>query len=288
MSAFEQNTKPNISERYGVAIAEGSTVRDVVLAAGMARNRFGVLLLRLQAEFDSVRGNLAALKDAQRQRELASSNLLRIAKGLDVQADAHAQKARDANEASLADAHWAHFEHCTKRAAKARADAALVLKRTPGEILMERHLILSSMESLRQTALHVSARAVILATKTKFMRPDGDVHKLAGKVLDVWLDPLCHHCDGTGRHGSDYMGEKSTPCRPCKSTGHRRDAIGSNPEEHRFAGDLLADLMRCAAQAAAGMSHVMHHEGAEKHQAAGRQEISSNLSNLRSVEAAAD
>jgi len=53
----EPNQKPSIEEQYAVALSCGAQ-SSVVMAAGLQRDRAGVLLLRLRAEYDAVRGEL--------------------------------------------------------------------------------------------------------------------------------------------------------------------------------------------------------------------------------------
>jgi hypothetical protein len=126
-----------------------------------------------------------------------------------------------------------------------------------GEIVTERFLILSQLTTLRSTKAAVGARAQWLATKRRFMQGPTVVDKLAGQVLDVLLNPTCHHCSGTAVAGSVYRGESDDPCRPCRGTGQRRYSLGSDERSRWFAGDLLADMQSQMAQAAGGMGRLM-------------------------------
>jgi hypothetical protein len=53
----DEPQKPTIEEQYAVALSNGAHSR-VVLAAGMQRDRVGVLLIRLRAEYDAARGEM--------------------------------------------------------------------------------------------------------------------------------------------------------------------------------------------------------------------------------------
>lgn len=84
--------------------------------------------------------------------------------------------------------------------------------------------------------------AVQVATKYEFMRNDAAALAIAGRVLEVWLDPLCHHCEGRGFTGGAHRGEKKDYCRHCRGTGSRRDWIGKDAAERRFSNKLLMEL----------------------------------------------
>lgn len=69
--------------------------------------------------------------------------------------------------------------------------------------------------------------------------------KLVGQVLDVWLDKLCHHCEGRGFNGG--YGKARVMCPKCGGTGSRRNSkLGANAAEHTFGLWLLNVLdSRC-------------------------------------------
>ena len=99
----------------------------------------------------------------------------------------------------------------------------------------------------------VGALALAMSEKRKRPIEPELVLKLAGQVLDVFLDPNCHECDGTGKSGSAYLGEVERQCRVCKGVGHRRDIIGRGVSEVTFAAVLLGELQRQVSAAARGM-----------------------------------
>lgn len=121
----------------------------------------------------------------------------------------------------------------------------------------ERLLILSRLKTLASTKEALGSLAIQHATRQRFMRPDVDVLKLVGRALDVFLDPVCHHCDGRGFNGGEYRGETKAICRPCRGTGRRHHAIGKDEEERRFASFLLADMDRMTESAGVEMRRAL-------------------------------
>lgn len=114
--------------------------------------------------------------------------------------------------------------------------------------LTERYLVLSRLTSLRMTKEALGELAVQHATRMRFDRPDKDVLVIAGRCLEVFLDPLCGHCDGRGFSGGGRH-EQSGPqviCRPCGGSGRRRNTIGRDDAERRFGGLLFTEMQRAA------------------------------------------
>lgn len=111
----------------------------------------------------------------------------------------------------------------------------------------ERLLILGRLKTLRETKVALGAFAIQQATRRAYMQPDNVVLQLVGRVLDVHLDPLCHHCDGRGFVGGAHRGEKQVLCRPCRGTGHRKEWVGKDPSERWFARHLLCEMDRVLA-----------------------------------------
>ncbi len=111
---------------------------------------------------------------------------------------------------------------------------------------------------------------------------------LAGQVLDVWLDPTCHTCDGTGMVGNAYAGEVRRQCSTCSGSGHRRDIIGRNPAERIFARDLLAELQRRVAAAAGGMGQALAPPEATEPDAETLRHLQGRLADMRGAVAQTD
>ena len=222
-----------VAERYSIAI-KSSNLRvsayrfgdaDLIIAAGCAPDTLGASLVRLRGEYDGLKAQHRAA-ESRLQAQLAEAQT----KTGD----------RPANPSPLP----------TPAALTARQKKAAAIKDATNAALTERALILSHLSGLHSTKAALGRHAVVLATKTRFMRPNRDALILAGRVLDVFLNPNCPHCSGRmftggGRH------EDSGPqviCRPCGGTGKRRGALGKDDEERRFAGGLLSDIEQKASQ----------------------------------------
>lgn len=109
------------------------------------------------------------------------------------------------------------------------------------DALTARLLVLINLKSLQSCADGVHAFA-LGQNALRSGREKVDVNRISRQVLDVMLDPTCHHCEGRGFNGGSHRGEPQVICRPCRGTGHRRDWIGKNEAERVFAAKLLALL----------------------------------------------
>lgn len=210
-------------ERYSSAV-ESSNLRlgerrgdaDYIIAAGLVPNGMASALYRLQVEYDSVRVEHHAAEQRMRDTE------------------AFAKRQRD-------DKPLGPDEDPEKRRPKtAEQKAAELLKAAEGAALTSHVLILSQLQSLREAKALFGQYAVVAATKRRFMQPDRVVLALAGRVLDVFLNPRCRHCEGRGFTGGGRH-EHTSPeifCRPCRGSGQRRDMVGETQDERNFAGHL--------------------------------------------------
>lgn len=118
------------------------------------------------------------------------------------------------------------------------------LRGSANDSATEKMLVLMGLNTLRSTKDILGQVAKARAARTGFARPAPDIHRLAGRVLDIFLDPNCSKCDGRGFTGGGRH-EESGPqiiCRPCGGTGKRRGHVGKDDEERRFADGLLADI----------------------------------------------
>lgn len=226
--------RPTIAEVYGLAATRGAQC-DIIAAAGMQSSRLGAMLLRLQAEYDGIRVDLERAghirpRGVEQARELRERARLCLA------------TARQAENFIDSDA-------MERRAAALIAEAkGIEEQRAPAEIVSARAFILTELKTLAETKKAIGVLAVRMAKKRGVeLEP---AVRLAGRVLDVYLDPMCHHCDGTGETGSGYRGEQRLQCRACRGSTHRRDILGNRQEETALAADLFAELQRQAAAAA--------------------------------------
>lgn len=117
--------------------------------------------------------------------------------------------------------------------------------------LVDKVLILSKLKTLPATKQALGRWAVRLATKRRFMKPDGDVLRLTGRALDVFLDPNCSHCEGRGKNGG--YGLPEVLCKPCRGTGKRDHNVGRDDVERAFVQFLLCTIDGQVAVALQGM-----------------------------------
>lgn len=125
---------------------------------------------------------------------------------------------------------------------RAEFDAVRPAVRSGAMNRTEMFLVLSRLKSLSAARDELGRFAVAIATKRLFMQPDTTVYRIAGRVLDVWLDPTCHACEGRGFNGGQYRGEQVIRCGGCRGFGQRRSILGDTAEEKRFS-HLLLDAM---------------------------------------------
>lgn len=261
--------RPSVAELYGVAATSGC-MPNIVLAAGLQRCHFGSLLLRLKAEYDGVRSSLERAGQIRRRGIEAGRELRTKAARLLIRAEA-AEFGRE------------QFE---REAAALLAEAEVVEKhRTPHEIVSARAFILLELTSLNDAKREIGILAVRMSIKRR-VRADVAM-RLAGRVLDVFLDDICHHCDGTGLMGSGYRGERAGQCDKCKGTAHRRDILGNHLSETMLAADILAELQRQTSEAARRIGQALANDNAPLSSEING-ELRTRLGELRSPEAERD
>lgn len=279
------NQKPTIEELYAIAISSGTGFDRLVLAAGLQREIVGAMLLRLRVEYDQVRGDLEragqiAPSAADRVRSMTREAQLLKAKAwrLELSALDEAGPKKRADIRAQAMESW-------DAAADLHIAAAAIQRRTPGEVQSARAFILLGLTTLHDAKQQLGALAVRMGAKpSRALAPDVAL-RLAGRVLDVWLDEVCHKCDGTGRLGNRYVGDRERECPACKGTGHRREILGESRGQTEFARDLFAEVQRQVGAASAGIKAALFREGAEKPL---HPELARRLADLRGEQAAAD
>jgi len=118
-------------------------------------------------------------------------------------------------------------------------------------------LVLSHLKSLRETKDALGRFACVQATRDAFMQPDAVVNRIAGRVLDAFIDPTCHSCDGRGFNGGTHRGERQIICRACSGTGKRRTSVGVDNEERKFSRSLLCAMERALESAEREMGRFL-------------------------------
>ncbi len=105
--------------------------------------------------------------------------------------------------------------------------------------LIDRVLILSALGSLATARQQLGGYAITIATRRSFMEPDDKVLKLAGRALDLFLDPTCDKCEGRGKNGG--YGSPEILCRACGGSGRRHVSQATKVEAHiSFVQNLIS------------------------------------------------
>lgn len=179
---------------------------DTIIAAGLAET-MGILLTRLKSEWDSAAGDVAQVtRNAKRLQEERAAAI----------------KAAKLPGAKPFDS--AAFDRDAER-----------------EILTARVLILMNLRSLEPAKQALFLFAHRQAPHKACNSDDAALAKLVGQVIDVWLDKLCHPCEGRGFNGG--YGSPRTMCSKCGGTGSRRHGrLGANAAEQAF-GLWLINVM---------------------------------------------
>ena len=245
----------SIEERYAKAIRtshleveEAPGDADMVIAAGMSES-LGVMMARLRAEWDASAGEVALVTRNSKRIGEARAAAVEAAKQKDAKPFDVAAFDRDAerelltaralilmNLRSLAPAKQSIFDFALKQSAgkgvtdgasKARAELQALTVKLGGAMSKEdrAQLIQDHSAKCREVSDLSAAHNQRIAA-------------LVGCVLDVWLDKLCHRCDGrgfTGGYGTPRIG-----CKHCRETGSRRQSqLSDRASEHQFGLWLL-------------------------------------------------
>lgn len=226
------NDEPvTMAERYSGAI-ESSNLRvretagdvDLLVAAGLAGNCLAGALLRLQVEYDTVRGEHQSAEARLRAAEAEAGRQ----KGDRVDADGVKTTADD------------------RAAAIAGAAAA--------QALTDHVMILAALPSLRGAKEMLGHHALARARELRYGLTTEQVLRLAGAALDVFLSPQCRVCKGVGFTGSLLRGQQQKRCDACRATGSRRYSVGKDEQSRAFVFALLLDLSHMVDTAAADMA----------------------------------
>lgn len=119
-------------------------------------------------------------------------------------------------------------------------DAAALHQEMEHAALSLRLSIITRLRSLPSTRDALGRFADDLATRRRYMRPYDVVAKIAGRTLELWLDPQCPVC--TGRASLGVLGGPQTICPACKGTGKRPYNLHETVAGHDF-GRMLMDEM---------------------------------------------
>jgi len=111
-----------------------------------------------------------------------------------------------------------------------------------GEALMAKVQMLSQLKTLEPAKAALGRFSSIIATRERYMQPDREVMRIAGTALDVWMDPMCHHCHGTGLTGG--VGVVAGICPACHGTKLRAYRLHATDAGHQFGRSLLSHMDR--------------------------------------------
>lgn len=190
---------------------EAQGAADTLIAAGLAET-MGILMTRLRGEWDAAAGEVSKTQRNARQ---------------------------------LQEARAAQIKRAQQPGAKP-FDVAAFDRAAAAELLTARALIMMNLRSLEPAKQSLYLFAHRQAPHKGCNAKDNDLAALVGQVLDVWLDRLCHACDGRGFTGGS--GKARVMCPKCGGTGSRRNSkLGANAAEHAFGLWLLNVLdSRCS------------------------------------------
>lgn len=231
MTATED--RPNTAERYSKAVVTShlevkptASDVDLLIAAGWASSdSMGTALYRLRVEFDAC--DLRSIKPLE------------------------PQEAPD----------WTHMEG-NEEAARLwhEAEHQRIMKEFAARRITAKALALVHMTSLRDTVERVGAFAWFLARQVKYDGAPHNVSGIVGRAIDLWLDPLCHHCCGRGFNGG--FGVPLILCNECGGTKVRRPRLFKSEAGHQFGLALLTEMDRKAEKVASRMTNFLKNRGA--------------------------
>lgn len=202
-------------------------ITDFAFAHGVhgLREPLGGMLMRLVVEFSAVKGEYVAARNNQARQ-------LRMA--------------RETKDMALA-------EQITREAAESAESAhQYILQKVPSLTSTKEHFGRWCLEkAVRQNFMPIGAMPI---DKDKFREwrqrmehRESVVAILAGKVLDVFLEPTCFKCSGRGFSGG-YDGHVQVICPirgGCGGCGKRPiNHIGNNREQHDFSHFLYGQIER--------------------------------------------
>lgn len=278
-------TRPGTEERYSAAI-ESSDLQvlptrcsvDFLIAAGWAQDSLGAALYRLRTEWDSTRADLRLAEHHASARSRDAAALTKAAGVIERKASGDADKLKAAR--MLVDA------------AATRENADAIRKDVERAALTARALAMVHLKTLQATANAVHVYAVALGARTRFYDLKA-LRQISPRALQLWLDPICPHCNGRGFNGG--FREAIRWCQECDKTGKRVNGpkgfrIHRSPTGHEFGRLLLVELDRKCERVEHAMRMYLHSQRGpdEKVSVAQSAALKERLAELRSPQAQED
>jgi hypothetical protein len=227
------------------------------LRTGRSPSTVGALLFRLMAEYDEVRGQRAVAR-----RNFEASDTREHARA--VAADAVTREGNRRQRVGEVQMTPEELQACMVKAAEGMRD------QMAHDARMAHAFVLMRLQSLATTKAAFSEWALLMANRRRFLdvgpmplvdpdksglvtawRKGKDTQRrvvlaLAGRVLDLTLDPNCYRCEGRGFNGGyDHSPQKICGDRRkggCGGSGKRSTEIGKSKEEDDFAAYLLMEI----------------------------------------------
>lgn len=240
--------KPCLVERYSIAIQsnhlELSPIRrgaaDFLIAVGMCRGMdgekepLGSMLMRLKCEFDNAHGEYLIA----RKNQMKSMGEAKQEKDDEIRADMESQSDKDA---TLAHAHILLKIPSLARTREAFGNWTLI------QAGKQRFMDCGMMPTEGAANVGIAITGKFRAWRKSVADRQTVVSILAGRVLDVFLEPTCLRCSGRGFSGG-YNGKMQTICNNrggCGGSGKRPiDNIGNTKEQHAFSYYLYGQAER--------------------------------------------
>lgn len=221
---------------------------ETIIAAGLAET-MGVLLTRLRVEWDSAQGNVSQYRRAQvewlrlaREAQARARECTQTAE----RAKSQLQKATPEDRADLEKL----ISEQEKWAKGAAADGERFQREAIRESSTAKWEILQGLRSLEPAKQALYFFASRQAPHKACNAAPEALGKLIGRVLDVWLDRVCHECNGVGFMGG--FGKARVMCRSpklggCGGSGSRRAETLSDDASEQAFGLWLINVMdsRC-------------------------------------------
>lgn len=236
MSADE---KPGLLERYSIACSSNhleihphkrgavDLLTDIAFCSGKSNERepLGAMLMRLVHEFDQARGEYASARRHQ------AACLARSKAVKDVELAAEMLHEAEVNALS---AHMHILQKLPSLPTTREAFGNWTILQAEKHNFMPCGLIPRDVKMIGAWREDLKRRYEVIAI-------------LAGRVLDVFLEPTCLRCSGRGFSGG-YNGKVQTICNNragCGGSGKRSiDNIGNTKEQHDFSQFLYGQAER--------------------------------------------
>ena len=158
-----------------------------------------------------------------------------------------------------------------------------------GHSLTAKLMTLNKLQTLRPTMVQLGAFAQMTAARRGLQETEEAIHWIAGRCLDAWISPLCHHCGGRGFNGG--MGAPRLLCTHCSGTGKRRPKLARTVAGHDFGRSLLGHMDAKTERVAKAMRRFLSQQTAPAKKDGAKSEteaLRQRLALLRSTEAQAD